>query len=374
MKPNKKICFVAALFLISCICLGFIYLPSFIDNFLHPNRKFSPEIETRAVWLNQYAFNSDENRGLTMEKILGARLNTVFLIAPSCNGNHGWSSNESFNAMLQLLTSHEISVHAWLTNMYRISGQKADFISESEQLAQSQWAADILSNYPLLNGVHFDYIRYSYGEPVNSTKMMGILHTLLLTHSSIHTQFPEKYFTAASWPLSGELLSEDDEIPEWFDLWFSNSSHNPINRWNTPVYNNSGFPLTFSVQQDPIEWIKSAALDAVFSMEYSASNSWWQGEVDLWNSFFEGNPDGINMGLGWYSGVWNDDDNTGDDITPNSVAGAMATKIFYGRNHNIHGFALFEFGEPETDDSLIIDQLAGREDAPFYYPARSYFG
>lgn len=317
------------------------------------------QIETRGVWLNDYAFNSAQRRVETLEKIESANLNTIFLIAPPIAGNNGWSEAEDFVPMLSNATAKGLSVHAWVANMYRVKGTRADFLLEEEREAQKDWALALLEKYTQLDGIHFDYIRYHDLETINASKMNAILETLLLAKNAIKNNYPEKYLTCAGFPLSGSIHQEDDEIPGWFIQWFNNSSHDSVNRWKKEGYNGEGVPLPFRVQQDPVTWLNQQALDFHISMEYTYSTSWWCGEVDIWNTF-PGNPtNNLFMGLGWYSGVWEE-----EGLPLEDVAEEIVNKINYGREHNIQGFSIFELGEPGNNDSIIINALAG-EDGPF---------
>jgi hypothetical protein len=320
------------------------------------------EQEMRGVWLNDYAFNSPETRTETIEKIEQCNLNTIFLIAPPIEDNNGWSEVEDFTSMLSLAKSKGLTIYVWMCNMYRIEGQLADFTNSSEREAQKDWALALLEEYNLLDGIHFDYIRYnmSSNAVVNQTKMNGILDTLVLTKNAINTQFPNKVFSTATFPLSGETRNPEDFIPSWYSDWFNDSNNNDVNRWNRSAYEYKGIPTPFRVQQDPKRWIVNNVINFTISMEYCYETSWWKGEVDIWNNWLYSNISKVYMGLGYYSKVWKD-----PDITPDLVAQEIVQKVHYGRGHNISGFSIFEFGEPGNDDYILIDALTKGADAPF---------
>ena len=323
--------------------------------------------ETRATWLNAYAFNEETRRNQTIDNIIHANLNTVFLIGPPIESNRGWSDPTSFNQTLILLKAQNIAVHAWICCLYRISGQTADFVNETEQTAQKNWALALLDTYPLLDGIHLDYIRYNYGSNVNATKLAGVHQTIQMINSAIIAKYQHKFLTAAIWSLSGEIETPDDQIPLWYHNWFAANLDNPINRWNKVGYNFQGYPTFFAVQQDPVSWNGDSIIDVCISMEYDPSNSWWMGEVDIWNSFFNGDPASLMLGLGWYADLWE-----GGEITEHEVAHKLIDKIRYGQTNKSHGFSFFEFGAQNNNDSFLIPLLVENETCPFYYPAKSH--
>ncbi|TXT67548.1 MAG: hypothetical protein BAJALOKI1v1_70039 [Promethearchaeota archaeon] len=316
--------------------------------------------EMRAVWLNDYAFNTEQKRLETIKKISDANLNAIFLIAPPINGNKGWSDVDDFEAMLSLANSKGLTIYAWVCNLHRIAGTLADFTNSSERQAQRDWALALLEEYELLDGIHFDYIRYNSSSIVNQTQINAIKETLILTQNALKTQYPNKKFSTASKPLSGEFREPEDYIPYWYSTWFNDSNNNDVNRWNRSGYMYDGIPTPFVFQQDPKLWVSINAIDFTVSMEYCYETSWWKGEVDVWNSWVENNISKVSMGLGYYSNVWDD-----LDITPQLVAQEIVQKIHYGRANNISGFSIFEFGEPGNDDYILIDALTKGPNAPF---------
>jgi hypothetical protein len=325
-------------------------------------------VETRAVWLNHYAFDNPEGRNETLRKIFSANFNTAFIIAPPIDGNNGWSNPSNFKAMITALTEQGVSVHIWIANLYRVQGELADFRLVAEQNAQRDWSLALLAEYPKVDGIHFDYIRYQEADIVSSEKMLGIFKTFSVTKKAISEQYPNKYLTCAGFPLSGAIATEEDEIPTWYTEWFNDLENDPVNRWKTEPYLWKGIPLPFRVQQDPVRWLNGSVLDFHVSMEYDYSTSWWCNEVDIWQTFLGDLINKVFMGLGWYSGVWDE-----EGITPEKTAEEIVNKINYGREHQIEGFSLFELGEPGNNDSIIIDALAGDENAPFWEETQSIF-
>ncbi|MBN1424155.1 PKD domain-containing protein [Candidatus Fermentibacteria bacterium] len=330
--------------------------------------------ETRAVWLNHYAFDSPEKRAETLQKITNANLNTVFLIVPD-DTRPAWSTVADFSAMLTGAKALGLGAHVWMINLWRTAGQTADFTDPAEQEAQTQWARTLLDSFPTLDGIHFDYIRYETQDRLDSVKMHGIRQTVLQTYQALQTEYPGRFLTAAlinmgqdcadwvhSYPEGG------DDIPSWFRTWFP---ANPGNRWDDLSFCDAyptpdGVPTQMTFQQDGVSLVNDDALDFIIAMEYTYHTSWWSGEVDIWHSFLGPAIGHVYMGLGWYSSVWN-----GAGVTPGEVAAEIVNKIAYGRSHGIDGFSLFEFGEPGTNDSIVIHALTEGPEAPFAEPARS---
>ncbi len=313
--------------------------------------------ETRAVWLNDYAFDTEAHRSETLKKIQEANLNTAFLIAPEINGNNGWSEAADFSAMLTDLKSANIVVHIWIASACRVSNacNEVDFRNSTERQTQVDWAAALLDQYPSADGIHLDYIRYIDKETIQADKMNGVSLTVEETYNELDTNYPAKRLSAATLGLSGEYADfENEDVPSWYRTWFNDHISDPINRWTAPGYNGSGVPSGLTRQQDPYTWMTGGYIDDVFSMEYDYSTSWWSGEVDIWNSFLNNDLERLNMGLGWYSGVWSD-----PEIEPTDVAAEIVNKINYGRSNNVRGYSIFEFGEPGNDDSILITQLSG---------------
>ena len=330
--------------------------------------------ETRAVWLNNYAFDSPAKRIETLQKITDANLNTVFLIVPD-DTRPAWSTVADFTAMLADAKALGLAAHVWMINMYRTSGQTADFTEPAEQAAQVQWARTLLDSFPALDGVHFDYIRYPTQDRLDSVKMEGIRQTILQTHGMLQAEYPGRFLTAALINLGQDCAdwihpySEGgDDIPAWFRTWFA---ANPGNRWDDLSFCGSyptpdGVPTQMTFQQNGVSYANNNILDFIIAMEYTYYTSWWSGEVDIWNSFLGPEVNHVYMGLGWYQNVW-----TSAGVNPEEVAAAMVDKIEYGRLNGITGFSIFEFGEPGTTDSIVINALTQGPDAPFAEPAVS---
>ncbi len=323
--------------------------------------------ETRAVWLNPYAFDSSAKRNETLQKILDANLNTAFLLVPDDARYPVWSRVNDFEAMTDLLYSNGIEVHVWLINLHRVQGVNSDFTDPTEQEAQKDWAIDFLEDYDKLSGVHFDYIRYENQDRLHDDKIDGISQTIQTTQSAIDEYFPGKHLTAAVWNLGQDCAdyrngydAGGDDIPAWFRAWFNSNIGNPLNRWDNLDYclgqgylDPYGVPTQMTVEQDSVTWVSNDYLDKIISMEYVYDTNWWSEEVDIWNEFLGTDISKVHMGLGWYQDIWN-----GAGVTPAEVADAIVDKITYGRNNGITGFSIFEFGESGTDDSILINRLS----------------
>ncbi len=351
----------------------------------------SKKNELRGVWLNNYAVNS-MNRQETLEKIMKANLNTVFVISPQIGENYGETDPEDFKAFIHDAKSRGLSVHGWICNHLRTHEMtKVDFTDPEEREAQVKWAITLLDTYPELDGVHFDYIRYEEWEWCNADKMNGISETIRLTYAAIKQQYPEKFLTATSfvaasasyhgvdygkvvswfagWFIEGEDLWVGD-VPQWYRDWYTDNPDNWYSTRNTIdkelKKNRILGPLHFNYQQDPTTWIREGIVDAVIPMQYTIDDLAWKDEVDLWKSFVPNRSDRVYFGLGWLE----EEDHNDWQYDP----AAIVRHINYGRSRGINGFVIFQLGSKElpenVDDwdlvrALSIDSEINNNKAPF---------
>jgi hypothetical protein len=302
--------------------------------------------EVRGTWLNPPAFDSPTARAATFASIQTAKINTVFMLAPPVAGFRGWSDPADFGAMLTLLDEAGVSVHIWSAVMYRVLGQEADFRDLTEQAAQVAWADALLRAYPQADGYHLDYIRYSGILPVNDGgRLEGVSQTVAAIAAHLAAHFPSKHLTAAVFRVSAYAADFDTEdIPQWFLDWYSAHPGNPYD--HPPYWETTTVPFNFKKQQDPVSWMRETSIRGVMPMEYDTLDSWWQAEVDHWGLFMgdQGlDMERIWMGVGWYE----------DYDAPGVVR-----KIKYGRAQGMGGVVIFELGNPDADDSVLVNALA----------------
>lgn len=311
--------------------------------------------ETRGVWLNPRAFNSEAQRASTLKSISDGNFNTVFLIGhPLTNQyglNNGWSSETNFKAMLLLLRNNGIGVHVWLLNNRRVAGTTADMADPSEQHKQVEWAISWLSSYPELDGVHFDYIRYPESGPIHKDRLAGVSQTVRLAHQRIHETFPNKALTAAVRSTHRSLADYNTEyIPPWFTDWLA--SH-PANSWDQKYV-----PSFLKVQQDPVTWLSNNWIDFAIPMMYTGYYDYFKFQVDHWVSFRNQETKGLLAGISWLSRR---------GTTPTSVV----RQIRYARSQGWEGVSIFELGNPYNRDdgplvrALTIADQANNNDPPF---------
>jgi uncharacterized lipoprotein YddW (UPF0748 family) len=341
--------------------------------------------EVRGVWLNTPAFNSESRREDTLNKICRANLNTLFILAPPVRDNQGWSTHESFSALLEEAKSQGMSVHAWIANRYRTSGG-VDFTLSQEQSKQVHWAIDLLSKYPTLDGIHFDYIRYEGWQKGDYQKMGSVSNTVRLAFNAIHRHFPEKFLTAAVLESTPNHANyKQDYIPQWFRDWIK---VHPVNSYapsgakyqynsllqrfiDTIIPNGkAGYsvPQGFKYQQDSMGWLMGGFIDAIMPMEYTTNDTLWQENVKNWISFRDGETSGIYLGLGWLKKKGKPD--------YDYDAPGVVRKIKYGRQIGLKGFVIFQLAafldiDYALIDALAIDSEANNFDAPFENPVRS---
>lgn len=351
--------------------------------------------ETRAVWLNAAAFSDDGRIQSIIQKIQDANLNTIFALAPPVGGNKGWSNPTAFDNLITAAKSHGISIHGWIANLYRLDKNcsegdpdpfctwRADFTSSGEQDSQAEWARALLTEYPDLDGIHLDYIRYETEDQLDSEKINGVTATVRKTYNLIKSQFPGKYVTAAVRPPGQWCVDHNnpypsgDDIPEWFTRWFDNY---PGNRWDNVCWDRDAngnctycdcVPSGLSVQQDAQAWLNEGIIDGVQIMDYphqdkeQCYNCWWKESLHYLADFQNGTPNKIDEGLGWeFNTDWS------IPFTKEEIADGIVNKVEYGRTVGLKGFSIFELGKPGIDDYILINKLSA-PDGPFAQEAIS---
>lgn len=319
--------------------------------------------ETRAVWVNTYAFTTAE-----LDKAQSAHLNTLFVIAPPITNNNGINYGEGtpaqFLSFVQQAKSRGFSVHAWIIGKMRTGSSQVDFTSASEQQAQADWVVSLMDTYgAYLDGVHYDYIRYSYSA-INASQLAGVSATVQKAHSALKAKYPNAVLSAAVFttePNNANFTTE--AIPQWYRDWFT---ANPGN-WYQNTYGDgtNNVPEFFKEQQDPVGWVRNHNIEAVASMMYGMNDTLWNREADAWKSFLtyqsSNLPAGI-MGLGWLTQSGQPD--WGFD------APGIVRKIKYGRSVGITGFSIFELGTSGVNDTplisaLSVDSSSNNNDAPY---------
>lgn len=324
--------------------------------------------EVRGTWINPYAFENDANRAETLQKIQEANLNTIFLATPPVGDNWGRSTPENFYKFLDDALALNLSVHVWVSNMYR--SNEVNFADPVEQEAQKQWILDLLANYPELDGVHFDYIRYNDWDSVNKEKMGGVTNTISGSYAALKAMYPEKKLTTTSFMLHPNYANfYNEDIPQWFRDWFAD---NPNNKYVDPY--SMGYdtvPQHMKYQQNPVGWIDASIVDGVIPMQYTTDDALWQKDVDMFKEFLEYVKNDISkiyMGLGWTEASANNPD-WGFD------AAGIVRKIEYGRSQGLKGFVIFQIGgyhnpghgegDWELVNALSVDSSVNNFDAPF---------
>lgn len=321
--------------------------------------------ELRGGWLMANTFATPEARAATIDKFKKAHLNTAFPTAPPLNGNYGESEPAAFAALLDDAKAAGLQVHVWVQNYKRLGGETnpVDFRNAAEREAQKQWALDLLQAYPKLDGVHFDYIRYSTWEDSDASKINAIQETLRLTREALKTQHPGKpltcaVFRAAAVTYRGQDGNWKGDVPQWYRDWYAADPDNyyAVQARTDPTLSPNWLlgPSFQSYQQDPASWVKAGVTDALMSMQYTAADQTWQQEVQLWKSFHAhlgASQDAIYMGLGWMpaSQWWPD---SGFDPA------ALVRFIKYGRSQGIKGYVIFRLGQSGVDDTPLINALS----------------
>ncbi|MBI2617009.1 hypothetical protein HYW55_02685 [Candidatus Gottesmanbacteria bacterium] len=327
------------------------------------------QCETRGVWLNPYSFKAPETRQQTLDKIIKANLNTVFLASYTLSGNFGWSDKESFDAMLAALKSKGLSVHVWLSSMSRKgAGTQAEYTDVSEQEAQKNWCMDWLSSYPTLDGVHFDNLRYLVEvAEISKQRNIGVFRTIKACYDAVKMKYPTKFVTAFINNTDPFSVHKDDYLARWYKNWLSKNPTNSL-QYNGTQYRPQ------NLRYDPMKWIRRGIIDAVTPGRYTTDVAAWKKRLPLWKSFLttEENFSKVIFGISWYP-------TEGEISYPDGKvyqwggynAQSAVRQIKYARKEGMRGFSIFEFGRKVGQDdgpfidALTIDSAINDFDAPF---------
>ncbi len=349
-----------------------------------PTGTHGQETEMRGVWINPQAWTQTQ-RAQTFAHVKAAGLNTVFLRAPSLKNkhglNHGLGAPDDFKTALALAKANGLAVHAWLTNKQRTGADQVDFTDPNEQRAQTAWAVDMLKTYRQLDGIHFDYIRYTTWAPPNAAKISAIEKTIAQTKIALQTTHPGAHLTAAVFIAKYSYLGAagpnqqaqwSGDVPPWYQHWHQRHPNNYF--VNQPVLDHAAGrfkehqphwrygPTFFHYQQNPPHWLERNAIDGIMPMRYTADTTAWTLEAETWKAMTGQHFSKVHMGLGWLTEKgrpdWKRDPK------------AIVQHIRNGRRIGVNGFCLFALGVDKIDDRPIVQALGGPT-GPFGQPARS---
>ncbi len=328
------------------------------------------QCETRGTWVWASDIETYTKRNEVFQKLNDAKLNTIFIMIPSFNNNWGYGSQYIFLNFIMEAKNKGYSVHAWFPINRRLWASGITYLEYRdviEQEAQSQWVQDILSAYgSYLNGIHLDMIRYLEWDEVNNEgKMDGVTATVKKIHDDLKLNYPNMTLSAAVFTLTSSRFDRKDSGELWFSqvpVWYRNwCDNNPGTTYTNDNYYYEG-PHHMKVQQDPIGWLRDGIIDAIMPMHYAMDDTYWNSEINFWNSFnrFVGNDiKTVTIGLAWKRNKYN--------------APGVVRKIKYARSQGLNGFALFKLFNEDIDniedkaliDALTIDSLENDNNAPF---------
>lgn len=330
--------------------------------------------ELRGLWLQPYAMTPD-TLPASLEKITQLRLNTVFVRTPPIETrtatHHGRADRADFDAAVKALTARGVSVHAWITNKWRAGNDQADFTDPAERAHQAAWAVAILKQYPALDGVHLDYIRYTKWGPPVAAKMNAVTQTVADIRAAMRAHDPRAKLTAAvftadysyvggRWQARGKL-TWDGDVPQWYRDWYTKHPDNlfitrppaqhAAGKFNDYHATHLYGPTFFHLQQDPVTWLRRDLLDAVLVMQYSADRDRWQTEARAWHAMLgDKHIHRVHLGLGWLT------ERNRQDWKRDPAA--MADHVRFARTQKIGGTSIFTIGVPDTDDRPLIEALS----------------
>lgn len=326
--------------------------------------------ELRANWVAHDSIQTAEGRSSMLRKMVDAKLNAAFIEAPPIGVSYGEGDPDAFVEFLDDSKKAGLVVFAWISNHKRTYPDPADLRLEDERQAQARWVKDIILEYPCVDGIAIDYIRYPEWEPSDTAKIDGVSLTIeairevtdLFRVSLLSTSFP-----AATVTYRGVEPAWEGGVPSWFQQWYAANSSNyfrmEASTGGTGLVNEGNLngsrpgyllgPSFMSYQQDPITWIENGLVDHVVPMQYTADPTVMRNDIDLWESFMdwiEHPISSIYLGLGWMDEPSSFPDSQFDPA-------AMVAHVKYGHDKGVGGYTIFRMGIPGIDDQPLIDAL-----------------
>ena len=328
------------------------------------------DTELRANWVAHESIITAEGRSSIIRTMADARLNTVFVSMPPISGNYGEGKVEAFFAFLKDAKSKGFVVFGWISNHKRTYPVPADLRLPEEREAQAKWVEDIIVDFPCLDGIAIDYIRYPTWEISDFEKQQGVTLTVKAIRevtdkagvTLLSTSFP-----AATVSYRGVQSQWEGAVPDWFQEWYTTNPNNyyqlEASTGGTGIVNQDNVggskpqyllgPSFMSYQQDPVTWIENGFVDHLVPMQYTSDPAVMRNEIDRWEEFTSliGHPmTGIYLGLGWFDEPSSFPDSQFD-------AAAMVAHINYGREKGVGGYTIFRMGIPGIDDTPLVEAL-----------------
>ncbi len=299
----------------------------------------------------------------------------------------GVGNHNDFAAALDLFSSEDVDVHAWIVNGKRLTEDQwveeaiwVDLCEEEEREAQQTWVTAVLELYPQLAGIELDYIRFPGWEMADEEKTACITDTVEIISTAIDSvsasTSKDYQLSAAVFPLLysyaggrwGDLnattteVTWEGETPQWFREWYEATPDNPfittpIEDSKTEIYEMRTqatysprlvFDATsFHYQQDPTTWLRRDLLDVIHVMQYSSTQGIWEREVDAWQQMAPDIADRVMVGIGWL-----DSEREVDDW--GHYPESFERSRNYAEAAGILGTSIYTIGErPELDAGLI---------------------
>ena len=287
--------------------------------------------ELRGAWV-QKAFLAPQASVGYLDKLGRAGLNTLFVEISTSEEKE----RRELELFLEEAGKRGMVLHGWVKIFYpHKRSVPANLSNPAEKHKQSRRLLKILEDYPLLEGIHLDYIRFPAPAPSSWTaqRQRQISEVVEFLGRELKKTYPKKILSAAVW------------TKRWPDAGFSKS--------NTPYYEALG--------QDPFRWLERQWLDAVVVMNYTLDHRAWLDEMEHWRKYPE-HARKIFWGMGWLAEKGRPE--WGYDPL------GVKDKILSQRKGGARGFVLFQLRPflklvPYLGDydQVLIEALTGNQGA-----------
>ena len=277
-------------------------------------------MNTYAAWIKSYAYGAalpasagNRIRAVTYELIEAAHLNTLVVDCPKKSDVRDELGH--FRVFFDECKRRGWPVHLWFYN-------RTDFLDAAKRQAQVDNIMYWLNEFPDVNGVHLDSIRFDEtkrgGHPYRDPVRAGaVTQTVQMIHDAVKAFNPDLCLSAAVKVISSAGQRSGGPFTNWERDW----------------------PYHKMAQQDALDWLRDGLLDVAYPMNYQGDTDDWVFEAEQWN--VEGMGNRAVIGL-----PWKFEGQERPEHLSEKIAKAQATGV---KNFAVFAFNNYFGDEPEAD-------------------------